>query len=444
MSPRRKPGNHPLRWRCLLLAWVGITVLSFNQASSLSGQTDPTALPAKTTKPQTVSAFTLADCLHLAQQCNPRLAAKRAALAAAEDGKRAVDTLRVPDILDRELPVRRRQACRGVTAAVVDLQQTEREVAYGVTRAYFTLIFAREQEEVARRVVTRLAVTRELAQKALDMNDRDAKASTVHRILVFQRLAETRQIEAASGQKRALAALREAMGQEPDCVFFVAPGRLPEPRARLERADVVAAALAQRSELIQARLFAEVSCLEVEAQATSMHLKMETFAAGSDIHANVVPQGSQGRLYRPAALAPAMPTILAGSRTERVQRAAAFNAQAEATAQVTRNLIALEAEDAFLRWEQAVAQVAKARDAAESGDKLADELNGIVRASPKAANIEDALNAAILASQAHSQYNEYLLDLVVALADLERVTGGVFCAHLAELSIAVETTKAAK
>lgn len=438
MSPHRKPGLSTSKRRHLLLFLIGILVLSVNQSTPVSSQTTPAAVPLRTSNPTTVTALTLADCLNLAQQSNPRIAAKRAALAAAEDGRRAIDNLRVPDILDRELPIRRRQACRGVAAAAADLQQTEREVAYAVTRAYFTLIYAREQEQVARKVVARLSVTRELAQKALDMNDRDAKATTVQRILVYQRLAETKQIEAESGQKRAVAALREAMGQDADFALVVAPGRLPDPRARLERNEIVAAALANREELTQARLFAEVACLEIEAQATSLHLKMETFAAGSDIHASVIPGGSSGRLYRPSAVAPSMPTLLAGPRHERVQRASDLYVQAEATALVTRNLITLDAEDTFLRWEQAAAQVAKARDAYESGDKLAEELNGIVRASPKGSNIEDALNASILASQAHSQYNDFLLDLVTALADLERVTGGVFCAHLTELSLPVE------
>ncbi len=437
MSLCRKPNRSPMRAVRWLLP-VGTSVLVLVLAEPLLGQPE---VPAQVPKPiaaTQVIPLTLADCLHLAQEGNPRLAAKRAALAAAEEGKRGVDNLRVPDFLDRELPIRRRQAARGVTAAVADLQQTEREVAYGVTRTYFTLLYAREQEKVARKVVDQLGATHDLAKQALDANDRDAKESTVQRILVYQRLAETKLLEAAEGQKRAQAALREAVGQCADFTFLVAPGRLPSPPARLERDEVVAAALAQRGELIQARLFAEVTCLEVEAQATSMHLKMETFAAGSDIHATNVPQGVRNHDYRPGALPPAMPTLLVGSRSERVQRATAFSSEAEAVVQVTSNLIALEAEDAFLRWELADAQVAKAREAAEAGDKLAENLTAVVRTSRKASNIEDALNASVLASQARSQHNEYLLNLIVALADLERVTGGVFCAHLAELSVLTE------
>jgi hypothetical protein len=432
---KRTRGLRILRW----LLPTGASVLSLALAGPGLGQTNPPTPVPTTTAPAPAAVLTLADCLHMAQEGNPRLSAKRAALAAAEDAKRAVDNLHVPDFVDRELPIRRRQASRGVAAAAADLQQTEREVAYGVTRSYLTLVYARDQEKVARRIVDQLGAIGDLAQQAVELGaDKNAKASTVDRIRVYQRLAETKLIEATEGQKRAQALLREALGQPVPFHFVVAPSRLPDPRARLERDEVVAAALAQRGEVIQARLFAEVTCLEVEAQGTSLHLKMETFAAGSDIHSSVVPGTLRNHDYRPGALPPAMPTLLVGSKAERVQRATDLNAEAEAIVQVTSNLVSLEAEDAFLRWEQATAQVAKSREAADKGDSLAKDLNAVVRSTKKSSDIEDALTASVLASQARSQYNEYLLNLNVALADLERVTGGLFCAHLAELSIPAE------
>ena len=43
-------------------------------------------------------------------------------------------------------------------------------------------------------------------------------------------------------------------------------------------------------------------------------------------------------------------------------------------------------------------------------------------------------NSRVLAAQARSQYNEYLYRQIVALADLERITGGAFCARLVEIA----------
>ena len=243
------------------------------------------------------------------------------------------------------------------------------------------------------------------------------------------RLAETRRTQATQGVKRALVSLREAIGLGPAVVVDVPPSRLPEPEARPGKDEVVAAALARRGELIQASVFAQVACLEVEAQATSLALKMPTFAAGSDIHASVVPQGDQRTEYKPGAVPPEMPTLLAGTRPERIKHARSLQARAEAVVETTRNLIALEAEDAFLRWEEASAETRQAREAAEAGDKLADELNKDFTAGLKV-RIDEVITARVLASQARSQYNEFLYKQIVALADLERVTAGGFRAGL--------------
>src|SRR5262249_59985806 len=111
--------------------------------------------------------LTLCECLQRALLHHPRVAAQRASLAAAEDGARALESLRFPATLDPQVPVRRRQACLGRTSAAAAVDQAEREVRYAVTRAYFTVVYAREQETVARNVVERLTAIRESAEQAV-------------------------------------------------------------------------------------------------------------------------------------------------------------------------------------------------------------------------------------------------------------------------------------
>jgi outer membrane protein TolC len=373
----------------------------------------------------------LADALHLALERHPRIAAARASLASAEDNSRALDALRVPTFLDRELPVRRRQAALGVSAASAGVEQAEHEVAYAVTRTYFTVLFAREQERVARGVVDRLTAVYEAAQKQLDAGAKDVTATDVNRTQVYLRLARTRRTQAEQGVQRALAGLREAVGLGPDVRLDVPGDRLPEPKARPGRDEVVGLALDRRAELVQANLFVELVCLEVEAQGTSLLKRMQTFAAVGDIHSRQVPQEVRNNEYRPGAVPPEMPTLLAGSRDERVQRAEDLRVRATAVVEVTRNLIVLEAEDAFLRWEEASRQVPQARRAAEAGDQLADDLTKDFTSGAKV-RVEDVVNARVLASQARAQYNEFLYREILALADLERVTAGGFCARLTE------------
>jgi outer membrane protein TolC len=126
-----------------------------------------------------------------------------------------------------------------------------------------------------------------------------------------------------------------------------------------------------------------------------------------------------------------MPAFLAGSRPERIKHAQTLNTRALAGLDEARNLIALEAEDAFLRWEQASAAAAEAREAADTGDKLADDLRQQFTSGLRV-RVEDVVNAQVLASQARSQYHEFLYQEIITLADLELITAGAFCARFVE------------
>lgn len=383
-------------------------------------------LPRPSAASRTLS---LAECLDRALKQHPRIAATRASLAAAEDASRALETLNIPVLLDRELPIRRKQAALGIAAAAAAVDRAEHEAVYAVTRTYFTVLYARQQERVARGVVDRLAATRDLAQKQVDAGSKEVTANDVRRTLVYLHLAETKRIQAEEGVQRALAALKEAIGLEPHAVLDVPAGSLPDKEIRLTKEDVIDWALTRRGELIEAGIFAEVACLEVEAQGTSKRLRMQTFAAGSDIHSHQVPQGVHNSEYRPAAVPPEMPTLLAGSRSERVQRAQSLSNRAQAIVEVARSLVTLEAEEAFLKWQEASRQVPKAREAATTGEQLAADLDKDFGGGAKV-KTEDVVNAHVLASQARSQYNEFLYNQVLALAELERVTAGGFCAGL--------------
>jgi hypothetical protein len=389
--------------------------------------------PAQAPSAQASSAMTLSlsECLELALQRQPRIAVQQASLAAAEDGSRALETLKVPAVLAPELPVRRRQACLGVTAASAGLDQVERETIYAVTRTYMTVLYAREQERVARSIVERLTATRDAAKQQLDAGARDVSASDVNRATTYLRLAQAKSIQASQGVKRALAALKEAIGLAQDDPLDVPATPLSEPKVQPNRDEIIAAALARRGEIIRTSIFEQVACLEVEAQGSRHHKRMETFAAGSDIHSVAVPQESHNTEYRPGGVLPEMPTLLAGERAERIKHAEDLHGRAVAALQTTRGLIALEAEDALLRWQEAAREARQTREAADTADKLAEDVNKDFTSGLKV-KVEDVVNARVLASTARSQYNEYLYREILALVDLERISAGVFSAGLAK------------
>src|SRR5262249_3760359 len=115
----------------------------------------------------------LADCIRIGLERQPRLAVQRASLAAAEDGSRALEALKFAGLIEPEIPCRRKQAHLGVAGARAAVEQAERETVYGVTRTYFTVLFAREQERVARGVVDRLTAIYETADKQVKGGARD-------------------------------------------------------------------------------------------------------------------------------------------------------------------------------------------------------------------------------------------------------------------------------
>jgi Outer membrane efflux protein len=362
------------------------------------------------------------------------VAALRLGLAATLDGQRALEALRVPPILAPDLPVRRQQFQLGVMAASAAVNQAERDAVYAVTRMYFTVLFAREQERVARGVVESLSATREAARESLEAGDRDVTASDVQRTTVYQRLAETKQTQAAQGVKRALAGLKEAIGLDQNVTLDIPEAPLRDPEMQPNREEVIAAALARRGDLMEAGLLAQVTCLEIDAQASNHHKrKMETFASGTDIHARSVPDAVRNNEYRPGAVPPDMPTLLVGSMPERVERARSLSNRAKAVYETARNLVALEAADAYLRWEEATKEAGQAKEAVEAGDKLASDLKKDFIARLKV-RVEDVISAGVLAAQAHSQYNEYLHHKILALADLDRITLGCFQVGLIDLA----------
>jgi outer membrane protein TolC len=171
--------------------------------------------------------------------------------------------------------------------------------------------------------------------------------------------------------------------------------------------------------------------MEVDAQGTSCRTRMNTFASAGDIHAREVPPGMSDGEYRPGALAPEMPATLAGSRSDRMERARSLSARAAAVVDKTRNLITLEAEDAFLKWQEAFRKLGPASQSADTADKLADNLTKDYSGGQKV-KVDDVIAAQVLAAQARAQANETLFQYLLALAGLERITGGGFNACLAQ------------
>jgi outer membrane protein TolC len=408
------------------------TATSEAKTSEVSASEQAQAPPSTSTS--NAPKLSLADCLRIARERQPALRAYQASLAAAEDGSQALQNLpRFANLIAKDLPVRKEQACLGIEIAAARLQQAERETTYAVTRTYFSILFARDQKKVANKVVTELNDALENAKRLVKGGAKKPTQNDVERTEVYLALAQLKMEEADAGAARAMAGLREAMGVGPDFAFEIVGDQLPEPTVKVNKQEIIALALSRRAELTQASLSAQVADLEVDAQGRSRKKKVPTFGQGSDIHANPIPQGVMDDEYRPGAIGIEMPPTLVGKRGDRQARAEDFSARAAAVVDKARNLITLEAEDAYLKWQQNSANAARAHDAADRGDKLAERILEDFKSLGEAVDYKEVLEARVLASQARAQYNEAKFKVIVALAALERITGGGFPSGLVSL-----------
>jgi outer membrane protein TolC len=356
----------------------------------------------------------------------PALAAQQASLASANTQARGLCSLKQLPLIGSTLPVRRKQACLGVVIAQAGLDQAQWEAVYSVTRLYFTVLYARSQARVVHEQITRLQFYLDRVQDMVRSGaSREYTGITVDKIAIHLRLAETRLVEAEEAEKRATAALGEAIGLDPSCCFTVPNEELPNPHVSPCCGDLVALALARRGELVQAVNASRVVELEIAAQRKTCWPIAHTFAAGSDIHARPVPQGHANREYWPGATGLEMPTLFAGPKWARVERAGELSARASAVVDKTRNLIALETEDAFFKFEEAARRIPSARQAVESGDRVIAALRkGLGEVG--GARVEDILQSEGDFARAQAGLNDALYQQAIELAALQRVTAGGF------------------
>jgi outer membrane protein TolC len=387
----------------------------------------------------------LASLRHLALEQQPALAAYRASVAAANERLHGLEQLKLLSLVRRDLPIRREQAGQGIIVADARLAQATQETLYAVTRNYFSVLYARRQLQVAEEALSEdkdkfgLKYLRKFVKDFHDNPDvgsrRDVKQWNIDQIDVMIETTDARRIEAAHGLQRALAALREAVGVSADCPFALpVDGPLPPlPDLHLTACQVVELALARRGEIAQAQAGIEATALEVRAQSV-MFLRPSavTFAAGSDLHVQPIPQGLANGEYRPGAIGLEMPGTMTGHCSSRVAQAEELNSRAVSVLEKTRHLIALEAEDAFHKWEQNRLELERYRRAYELARKVADEVRNSFKTGADATNqrptLDDLILTRVRAAQLQVQVNYAHYEALLALAALERTTGGGVCA----------------
>jgi outer membrane protein TolC len=427
------------RYRARLLSGIAASALLPLAPGGFAAEAEQNA-PIATAPAAEVRVLDLSTCRQIALERQPAVAAARAGLEAAAARSHAVDNLRVPTCLARDLPVRRKQAALGVVIAEAGVTRAEGDTVYGVTFSYLSAVYATAQRQVARDAIAALTDLHQRVREAVEKGlSRDVTKDDVEKTGIRLLRAQARLEETTQGEERALSALREAMGIGPDRVIAVADTTLPDADPAVDLHAVVALALQRRGELIQAVNAAQVTGYEVDAQAARLlSPSVRTFAANSDIHSQPVPAGMYEDNYRPGAVPPEMPTQISGSRSGRVEQAQAYSARAAAVADKTRGLIALEAEQAFYRWQEAANREKRYREAAQRAEKQAKEVRERLLGGFRPGSIDNVLYFQQLSSEMRVEANQARYQKLIALAALERVTAGGFCAGFAPQPTAPE------
>lgn len=415
-------GHAPERW--MRHGMVAVLAAAIGSAPAM-GQEFSAQPVSRPVLPAAPTALTLPQCLELGLTHQPALDAARASLAAAHSGSRALGNIGfVGRLVAKDLPIRRQQSCLGISIAEAGLAQAEWETRYAVRRTFYSVQYARQQKKVLDGAVAKLKFATEKAILLEKAGDPEFKITKID-IDVLQlngMLLASKVAEADVGIQKAIAGLREAMGVGPDYPLQVADEPLPELVAGLDRQALIAMALANRPELVQAASAQQVTELEIVAQSKIRASQARTFASGTDLHAKPIPQGVANGEYRPGAVGLEMPVALAGPKADRIARASDLNARAAAVNEKANNLVALEAEAAYLKWLEAATKAKSLKDAVETAGRISSNVSN--RFDTGKVTGEELLRARTLEEQTRALLNEAVYQHALALAGLERVTAG--------------------
>ena len=413
----------------IVLALAGLTVAQPALPVSKSGN-----VVGNDTKPkengEVIPKLNLGECLRIAHERQPKLAALRASLASAQLGQRGLNDARLIGQLSSDYKYRQQQSARGVCAAAAELAQAEHDVTQAVVWTYYSTVYAREQVKVAKDAVDFVDYYRK--QVYAIVTDKKGGTKEINQITLNEliiRLSDGKRllIKAGAGQQKAHAALREAMGVDPDFRFEVADAQLPDfAKFDLKKEVVIAHARTRRGEVIMAGYAAEVTQIETYVQwSNRFRFKVDTFASGADIHSRPIPSGLRNGEYRPDAVGPEMPPRLVGNRSTRYERAWELALRSQAVLEKVQNLVTLEAENAFIEYEAAGLTMVEAKIEVQSADQNYKTLREVAGDQvSKAADLRNMLEAYASLAKAQAAQNEAVYHRITSLAAVERITAG--------------------
>jgi outer membrane protein TolC len=321
---------------------------------------------------------------------------------------------------------RNQQAGLGVQAAGAGVAQSKQQTAFEVSRAYYGILVSRELVRVIDDSVGRFRAVERLTQNLLKEGDENVTTADVARVRALRVSAESQRVEFQRAVDLAQAALRQAMGLDPQAPVTPADERLETSGVALELPALIAQALRQRPELIQAELGVKNAVLEEKLAAAEFHPNVAAYGSLNTLSGKrTFPNPGQDEEWA-AGISVDVPLFAGGRRLAERRKAGYQFQQAQETLQAARSLVTLEVQKAYLGYTEMAERIPLAEDAvreARAALKAYDEqfAGNLIAAKDLPKHFENLETTQLLLTVAEVQYYQHLYAYHLALAEIRRV-----------------------
>jgi outer membrane protein TolC len=322
---------------------------------------------------------------------------------------------------------RNQQAGLGVQAAGAQVVQSRQQTAFEVSRAYYGILLARELVRVIDDTAGRYRAVERLVNSLLEEGDENVTTADLARFRALRVSAESQKVEFQRAVDLARAALRQAMGLDPQAPVAPADERLEFRPVALELPALTAQALSRRPELIQAEIGVKNAVLEEKLAAAAFCPNVGLYGSFNTLSGQrTFPNPHEGEEWA-AGISAEVP-LFTGCRRLAERRKAGYQIQqAQETLQSARSLVTLEVEKVYLQYTEMAERVPLAEAAvrgARAALKAYDDqyVGGLVAEKDYPKYFENVVTTRLLLTLAEVQYYQQLYAYNLALAAIRRVT----------------------
>jgi outer membrane protein TolC len=321
------------------------------------------------------------------------------------------------------------QAKLAIDAAGSEVEQARQQTMFAVSKAYLSILLARELVQVSEDSRGEFAAVESLARVALDSGKNDfVTAADVTRAGSLKLLAESQKVEFGYAAERAQAGLRTAMGLEVPAVVAIADSTLPRQFPQLELAPLVDLALARRPEIIGARLALHKAELDRKLAVAQFHPDVVAYGRLTSIQDDASFLNPTNPNEWVAGFEARVNLFSGGRRFAEKHKADHEIAEASETTRLVRQRVALEVEQAYLQYKETLSRIPLAKQAWKEAVTSLDVYGKVIQLRTKSEkhelpkDFENLLTTRLLLSQAEVSYLEQVYACNLALAVLRLTT----------------------